>query len=77
MTASSIPNGARPSPVRPCSAGALAALDCRVTDIMPLDTHSILIGVVEDILFGPRGRRSIHFEGGYTSLLSALSETLS
>lgn len=56
---------------------ALAALDCRVTDIMPLDTHSILVGVVEDIHFGPRGRPLVHFEGGYTSLLSALSETLS
>ena len=61
----------------PLFAGALAALDCRITDIMPLDTHSILVGVVEDIHFGPRGRPLVHFEGGYTSLLSALSETLS
>jgi flavin reductase (DIM6/NTAB) family NADH-FMN oxidoreductase RutF len=61
----------------PLFSGALAALDCRVTDIMPLDTHSILVGVVEDIHFGPRGRPLVHFEGGYTSLLSALSETLS
>ena len=61
----------------PLLADALAALDCRVTDIMPLDTHSILVGVVEDIHFGPRGRPLVHFEGGYTSLLSALSDTLS
>jgi flavin reductase (DIM6/NTAB) family NADH-FMN oxidoreductase RutF len=61
----------------PLFVGALAALDCRITDIMPLDTHSILVGVVEDIHFGPRGKPLVHFEGGYTSLLSALSETLS
>ena len=42
----------------PVLADALAALDCRVTDIIPLDTHAILIGVVEDVLFGPRRRRS-------------------
>jgi flavin reductase (DIM6/NTAB) family NADH-FMN oxidoreductase RutF len=60
----------------PLFAGALAALDCRVTEIMPLDTHSILVGMVEEIHFGPRGRPLVHYEGGYTSLLSTLSETL-
>ena len=61
----------------PLLAGALAALDCRVTEIMELDTHSILVGVVESVHFGPRARPLVHFEGGYTSLLSSLSETLS
>lgn len=61
----------------PLFSGALAALDCRVTDIIELDTHSILVGVVESVHFGPRARPLVHFEGGYTSLLSALSETLS
>ena len=60
----------------PLFADALAALDCRVTEIMPLDTHAILIGVVEDIQFGPRRPPLVHFEAGYTSVLSALSETL-
>jgi cob(II)yrinic acid a,c-diamide reductase len=53
----------------PMLADALAALDCRVTEIIPLDTHAILIGVVEDILFGPRRPPLIHFETGFTSLL--------
>jgi flavin reductase (DIM6/NTAB) family NADH-FMN oxidoreductase RutF len=61
----------------PLFADALAALDCRVTDIMPLDTHAILVGVVEDIHFGPRGRPLVHFDGGYTSLLAALADTMS
>ena len=61
----------------PLLADGLAALDCRVTDIMPLDTHAILVGVVESIHFGPRGRPLVHFEGGYTSLLSALADTMS
>ena len=61
----------------PLLADALAALDCRVTDIMPLDTHAILVGVVEDIQFGPRRSPLVHFQGGYTSLLWALKETAS
>jgi cob(II)yrinic acid a,c-diamide reductase len=61
----------------PLLADALAAFDCRVTDIMPLDTHAILVGVVEDIHFGPRGKPLVHFEGGYTSLLSGFTDTLS
>ena len=60
----------------PVLADALAALDCRVTDIIPLDTHAILIGVVEDVLFGPRRPPLIHFEAGYTSVLVPRSESL-
>ena len=54
----------------PMLADALAALDCRVTEIIPLDTHAILIGVVEDIHFGPHRPPLIHFEAGFTSLLA-------
>ena len=61
----------------PLLVDALAALDCRITDIMPLDTHAIFVGVVEDIHFGPRGRPLVHFEGGYTSLLSKLADIMS
>ena len=60
----------------PVLADALAALDCRVTDIIPLDTHAILIGVVEDVLFGPLRPPLIHFEAGYTSVLAHRSESL-
>jgi flavin reductase (DIM6/NTAB) family NADH-FMN oxidoreductase RutF len=61
----------------PLFTDALASLDCRITDIMPLDTHAIFVGVVEDIHFGPRGRPLVHFEGGYTSLLSKLADIMS
>ena len=54
----------------PMLADALAALDCRVTEIIPLDSHAILIGVVEDILFGPHRLPLIHFEAGFTSILA-------
>ena len=60
----------------PVLADALAGLDCRVTEIIPLDTHAILIGVVEDVLFGKSRAPLINFEGSYTSLLAALRETL-
>jgi flavin reductase (DIM6/NTAB) family NADH-FMN oxidoreductase RutF len=61
----------------PLLADGLAALDCRVTDIMPLDTHAILIGVVEDVHFGPWRPPLVHFDGGYTTVLTALTETTS
>jgi flavin reductase (DIM6/NTAB) family NADH-FMN oxidoreductase RutF len=60
----------------PVLVDALAALDCRVTEIIPLDAHAILIGVVEDVLFGPRRPPLIHFEAGFTSVLAPLSESL-
>ena len=61
----------------PLLADALAALDCQVTEIMPLDTHAILVGVVEGIHFGPRGKPLVHFDGGYNSLLSSIADTVS
>jgi flavin reductase (DIM6/NTAB) family NADH-FMN oxidoreductase RutF len=61
----------------PMLTDALASLDCRVTDIIPLDTHAILIGEVEDVLFGPRRPPLIHFEAEYTSILASLRETTS
>ena len=61
----------------PLFADALAALDCRVTQIIPLDTHAILIGVVEHIQLGPKRPPLVHFEADYTTVLTALSETLS
>ena len=61
----------------PVLADALAALDCRITEIIPLDTHAILIGTVEDVLFGPHRLPLIHFEAGYTSVLAPRSENAS
>ncbi|HXJ02682.1 MAG TPA: flavin reductase family protein [Micropepsaceae bacterium] len=60
----------------PILTDALAALDCRVTEIIPLDTHAILIGEVEDILFGPYRPPLIHFEGGFTSIGSHPEKSL-
>lgn len=61
----------------PVLADALAGLDCRITQIVPLDTHAILIGVVEDVVFGARRAPLINFEGSYTSVPSVLEEPLS
>jgi flavin reductase (DIM6/NTAB) family NADH-FMN oxidoreductase RutF len=60
----------------PVLVDALAGLDCRITQIVPLDTHAILIGVVEEVVFGAKRAPLIHFEGGYGSLLTRLAETL-
>ena len=61
----------------PILGDALAALDCRVTNIIPLDSHAILIGEVADIVFGPHAAPLIHFEAAYTSILAAHRETTS
>jgi flavin reductase (DIM6/NTAB) family NADH-FMN oxidoreductase RutF len=58
----------------PLLADALAALDCHVTEIIPLDSHAILIGVVEHVQFGARRPPLIHFEAGYTSLAGLAPE---
>ena len=61
----------------PLLADALAALDCRITEIVPLDTHAILIGTIEHIHFGPHHAPLINFDGGYTSVPRVHKETLS
>jgi flavin reductase (DIM6/NTAB) family NADH-FMN oxidoreductase RutF len=61
----------------PILADALAALDCRVTNIIPLDSHAILIGEVADIAFGPHAAPLIHFEAAYTSVLAGHREMTS
>ena len=58
----------------PLLADALVALDCRVTNIIPLDSHAILIGEVVDIVFGPHAAPLIHFEAAYTSILAGHRE---
>jgi flavin reductase (DIM6/NTAB) family NADH-FMN oxidoreductase RutF len=58
----------------PVLADALAGLDCSITQIVPLDTHAIVIGVVEDVVFGANRAPLINFEGAYTSLLATLRE---
>lgn len=60
----------------PVLADALAALDCRVERIIPLDSHAIVIGVVEEVIFGPARPPLIHFESHFTSVLNAVPEHL-
>lgn len=60
----------------PVLADALAALDCRVIQMIPLDSHAILIGQVEHISFGPKRPPLIHFQSHYTSVLDAVPEKL-
>ena len=53
-----------------------AAHEIRVTDIIPLDSHAIVIGIVEDVSFGPQRPPLIHFESQFTSVLSTIPEHL-
>src|SRR5262245_6727513 len=52
----------------PVLADALAGIDCCITQIVPLDTHAIVIGVVEDVVFGANRAPLINFDGSYTSV---------
>jgi len=60
----------------PVLADALAALDCRVTEIIPLDSHAILIWMVEDVMFVPARPPLIHFQSHFTSVLDTAPEKL-
>lgn len=60
----------------PVLADAMAALDCRVERIVPLDSHAIVIGLVQEVIFGPVRPPLIHFESHYTSLLNTVPEGL-
>jgi flavin reductase (DIM6/NTAB) family NADH-FMN oxidoreductase RutF len=51
----------------PMLVGALAALDCSIVQMSVLDTHAIVIGVVEHAIFGRLREPLIHFEAGYTT----------
>ena len=60
----------------PVLADALAALDCHVSDIIPLDSHAILIGLVEEVRFRSARPPLIHFESHFTSVMNAVREHL-
>jgi flavin reductase (DIM6/NTAB) family NADH-FMN oxidoreductase RutF len=59
----------------PMLTDALAALDCRITEIVPIDSHAILIGTVEDVRFGARRAPLINFEGGFNTILGKVPES--
>ncbi|MEJ2174260.1 MAG: flavin reductase family protein [bacterium] len=51
---------------------ALVSFDCRVVKKMTHGTHSIFLGLVEQVLFGKKGRPLLYAEGQYAKL-AALS----
>jgi cob(II)yrinic acid a,c-diamide reductase len=59
----------------PVLADALAALDCRVVAIVPIDSHAIFIGEVEEVVFGPRRPPLLHYDGDFTTLKSMIPES--
>lgn len=61
----------------PVLADALAALDCRVAEIVPIDSHAIFIGIVEDVIFGSRRAPLLHYDGDFTTLSPGIPEIMS
>jgi flavin reductase (DIM6/NTAB) family NADH-FMN oxidoreductase RutF len=52
----------------PVLKGALAAFDCRVTEIVPFATHLVVIGEVVAVETGPAQPRLLYAGGDFTSL---------
>jgi flavin reductase (DIM6/NTAB) family NADH-FMN oxidoreductase RutF len=46
-------------------ADALVALDCTISQMTILDTHAIVIGLVERATFGAVRPPLLHFDGGF------------
>lgn len=49
---------------------ALVAFDCRVAKRLAHGTHTIFLGVVEQVLFGKKGKPLLYSEGQYAKLAS-------
>jgi flavin reductase (DIM6/NTAB) family NADH-FMN oxidoreductase RutF len=49
---------------------ALVAFDCRVVKRLAHGTHGIFLGVVEQVLFGNKGKPLLYSEGQYAKLAS-------
>ncbi|MDI7863301.1 flavin reductase [Rhizobiaceae bacterium n13] len=47
---------------------AIVSFDCRLTDMKPMDTHTVLFGEVVAIHVGPRSPSLIYLDRGYKAL---------
>jgi flavin reductase (DIM6/NTAB) family NADH-FMN oxidoreductase RutF len=52
----------------PLLAGALAAIDCEVEDIVERHSHAIVIGRVTDMQLSPRGAALAYWQGQYVAI---------
>ena len=52
----------------PLLAGALAAIDCEVEDIVERHSHAIVIGRVLDMQLSPRGAALAYWQGQYVAI---------
>ena len=57
------PNGSRVASGVPLLAGALAAIDCEVEDIVERHSHAIVIGRVLDLQLSPRTAALAYWQG--------------
>jgi flavin reductase len=53
----------------PALADSLVSFDCRVEQIMEVGTHSIFVGLINDIYFGDHGDPLVYCNGAFSSLL--------
>jgi flavin reductase (DIM6/NTAB) family NADH-FMN oxidoreductase RutF len=52
----------------PLLAGALAAIDCEVEDIVERHSHAIVIGRVKDMQLSPRTAALVYWQGQYVAI---------
>jgi len=46
----------------------LVSFDCRVGDIVEVGTHSIFVGLIDDVYFGDSGDPLVYCNGAFASL---------
>jgi flavin reductase len=53
----------------PALSDSLVSFDCRVGDIVEVGTHSIFVGLIDDVYFGESGDPLVYCNGAFASLL--------
>jgi flavin reductase (DIM6/NTAB) family NADH-FMN oxidoreductase RutF len=52
----------------PALSDSLVSFDCRVGDVVEVGTHSIFVGLIDDVYFGESGGPLVYCNGAFASL---------
>ena len=52
----------------PVLADSLVSFDCRVDSILEVGTHSVFVGLIDDVFFGESGDPLVYCNGAFSSL---------
>jgi flavin reductase (DIM6/NTAB) family NADH-FMN oxidoreductase RutF len=52
----------------PALSDSLVAFDCRVDSVLEVGTHSVFVGLIDDVFFGESGDPLVYCNGTFSSL---------